>query len=96
MLPLWGGLPFTQLSGWHPKPRLNSEFGNAILVAGSIYEATRYFEIFQNTPLKGKCALITSYNPATRDITTEGTGENTETEKEYVYKIYTELLKNIW
>src|SRR3989344_1049860 len=77
------------------KPRLNSEFGNAILVAGSIYEATRYFQMFQNTSLKGKCALITSYNPATRDIVTEGTGENTETEKEYVYKIYSELLKNV-
>jgi type I restriction enzyme R subunit len=77
------------------KPRLSSEFGNAILIAGSIYEATRYFEIFQNTPLKGKCALITSYNPVTKDITTEGTGENTETDKEYVYKIYSELLKDI-
>jgi len=77
------------------KPRLNSEFGNAILIAGSIYEATRFYEIFQSTSLKGKCALITSYNPATKDITTEGTGENTETEKEYVYKIYSELLDDI-
>jgi len=77
------------------KPRLSSEFGNAILIAGSIYEATRYFEMFQNTPLKGKCALITSYNPATKDIATEGTGENTETDKEYVYKIYSGLLKDI-
>jgi len=77
------------------KPRLNSEFGNAILIAGSIYEATRYFDMFQNTSLKGKCALITSYNPATRDITTEDTGENTETEKEYVYNIYSELLDDI-
>ncbi|MBU0630596.1 MAG: HsdR family type I site-specific deoxyribonuclease, partial [Candidatus Margulisbacteria bacterium] len=77
------------------KPRLNSEYGTAILVAGRIYEATRYYEMFQTTPLKGKCALITSYNPATKDITTEGTGENTETEKEYVYKIYSELLKDI-
>ena len=77
------------------KPRLSSEFGNAILIAGSIYEATRYFEMFQNTPLKDKCALITSYNPATKDIATEDTGENTETDKEYVYKIYSELLKDI-
>lgn len=77
------------------RPRLNSEFGNAILVAGSIYEATRYFEIFQGTPLKGRCAIITSYNPATKDITTEDTGENTETEKEYVYKIYSDLLKDV-
>ncbi len=77
------------------KPRLNSEFGNAILIAGSIHEATRYFEMFQNTPLKGRCALITSYNPATRDIAAEDIGENTETGKEYVYKIYSELLKDI-
>ncbi|MFA6108543.1 MAG: HsdR family type I site-specific deoxyribonuclease, partial [Candidatus Latescibacterota bacterium] len=77
------------------KPRLNSEFGNAILVAGSIYEATRYFEMFQSTSLRGKCALITSYNPTTKDITTEDTGENTETAKEYVYKIYSDLLKDV-
>lgn len=74
------------------KPRLNSETGNAILVAGSIYEATRYFELFQNTALKDKCALITSYSPATKDITTEDTGANTETEKEYIYNTYISLL----
>lgn len=74
------------------KRRLSSDAGNAILVAGSIYEACRYFEIFQNTPLKGKCALITSYSPTTRDITTEDTGANTETQKEYLYNTYANLL----
>jgi len=74
------------------KPRLNSDMGNAILIAGSIYEACRYFELFQNTELKGKCAVITSYNPSTRDITTEDTGMNTETEKEFIYKTYVALL----
>ena len=74
------------------KPRLSSDAGNAILVAGSIYEACRYFELFQDTPLKSKCALITSYSPAARDITTEDTGANTETEKEYLYNMYVNLL----
>jgi type I restriction enzyme R subunit len=74
------------------KPRLSSGMGNAILIAGSIYEACRYFELFQNTELKGKCAVITSYNPSTRDITTEDTGANTETEKEYIYNTYKTLL----
>jgi len=74
------------------KPRLSSDAGNAILVAGSIYEACRYFELFQDTPLKGKCALITSYSPAAKDITTEDTGANTETEKEYLYNTYVDLL----
>ena len=77
------------------KPRLSSERGNAILVTSSIYEACRYFEMSQNTELKGKCAVVTSYNPITRDITTEDTGANTETERGFIYKIYTDLLKEI-
>ncbi|MFQ5329955.1 MAG: type I restriction endonuclease subunit R [Thermodesulfobacteriota bacterium] len=74
------------------KPRLSSERGNAILVASSIYEACRYFELFQKTELKGECAIVTSYNPSTRDITTEDTGANTESDKEFIYKTYTDLL----
>ncbi|HKZ66363.1 MAG TPA: HsdR family type I site-specific deoxyribonuclease, partial [Chitinophagaceae bacterium] len=74
------------------KPRLSSGMGNAILVAGSIYEACRYFDLFQKTELKGRCAVITSYNPVTRDIATEDTGANTETEKEFIYKTYVALL----
>ena len=50
------------------KPRLNSERGNALLIASSIYEACRYYELFQKTPLKDKCAIVTSYNPGTSDI----------------------------
>src|SRR5678816_587235 len=41
------------------KPRLSSERGNAILVASSIHEACRYFALFQKTPFKGKCAVVT-------------------------------------
>ena len=77
------------------KPRLNSERGNAILVASSIYEACRYYELFQKTELKGKCAIVTSYNPITGDITTEDTGANTETEKQFMYNLYEELLKDV-
>jgi type I restriction enzyme R subunit len=77
------------------KPRLSRSSGNAILVAGRIYEAVKYFELFQRTEFKNKCAVITSYNPATGDITTEDTGENTETEKEFIYKVYTDLLKDV-
>jgi type I restriction enzyme R subunit len=77
------------------KPRLNSSTGNAILVAGSIYEACKYFELFQQTEFKNRCAIITSYNPAAHDINKEDTGANTETDKEFIYKIYTELLKDV-
>ena len=77
------------------KPRLSSSTGNAILVAGSIFEACKYYDLFQKTEFKGKCAIVTSYNPATKDITTEDTGANTETDKEFIYKLYTEILKDI-
>jgi type I restriction enzyme, R subunit len=76
------------------KPRLSSERGNAILVASSIYEACKYFTLFQKTPLKGKCAVITSYNPQTQDVTEEETGANTETDKQFIYT-YAELLKDV-
>ena len=77
------------------KPRLSSERGNAILVTSSIYEACRYFDLFNETPLKGKCALITSYNPSTQDVTREEIGANSETAKQYIYNVYTELLKDV-
>ena len=80
---------------FNTKPRLNSDVGNAILVASSIYEACKYYDIFQKTPLRGKCAIVTSYNPQTKDITTEDTGENTETEKEFMYNLYQGILKDV-
>ncbi len=76
------------------KPRLSSERGNAILVASSIYEACKYFTLFQKTPFKGRCAVVTSYNPQAQDVTLEETGANTETDKQFIYNTYTELLKN--
>lgn len=77
------------------KPRLSSERGNAILVASSIYEACKYFILFQKTAFKGKCAVITSYNPLAGNVTLEETGANTETDKQFIYNTYTELLAGI-
>ena len=77
------------------KRRLSSEHGNAMLVASSIYEACKYFDLFQRTPFRGKCALVTSYNPHVRDITLENTGANTETDKEFIYNTYTALLQDV-
>ncbi len=77
------------------KPRLSSERGNAILVASSIYEACKYFALFQKTPFKNKCAVVTSYNPLASDVTLEETGANSETDKQFIYSTYTELLKDV-
>ncbi|HPT72802.1 MAG TPA: HsdR family type I site-specific deoxyribonuclease [Candidatus Cloacimonadota bacterium] len=80
---------------FNTKPRLSSERGNALLIASSIYEACKYYEIFQKTELGKKSAIVTSYNPNSQDITTEDTGANTETDKEYIYKLYQEILKDV-
>ncbi|MHA6896913.1 type I restriction endonuclease subunit R [Ralstonia pseudosolanacearum] len=77
------------------KPRLSNERGNAILVASSIYEACKYFTLFQKTLFKGRCAVVTSYNPQARDVTLEEIGANTETDKQFIYNTYTELLKDV-
>ena len=77
------------------KPRLSSSRGNALLVATSIYEACKYFTLFQKTAFKGRCGVVTSYNPLARDITLEDTGAATETDKEFIYNTYTELLRDI-
>jgi len=77
------------------KPRLKSQNGNAILVASSIYEAAKYYNLFLKTELKNKCAVITSYNPNASDVSLEDTGADSETDKEFIYKTYTDLLKDV-
>ena len=57
------------------KPRLMDGHGNAMLVAGSIYEACKFYELFAKTELKGKCAIVTSYAPTVADTKGETTGD---------------------
>ncbi|MBX0328393.1 HsdR family type I site-specific deoxyribonuclease [Oscillochloris sp. ZM17-4] len=75
--------------------RLNDGRGNAMLVAASIYDACKYYELFQKTPFRAHCAVVTSYNPQAQDVTKEETGANTETDKQFIYTTYTELLKDV-
>ena len=77
------------------KPRLSSERGTAMLVARSIFEASKYYALFQKTVFKGHCAVITSYNPQAADITLEDTGAANETDKQFIYNLYQEMLKDV-
>ncbi|MEN8220840.1 MAG: type I restriction endonuclease subunit R [Pseudomonadota bacterium] len=74
------------------KPCLQNGKGNAMLVSGSIYQACKYYELFQKVGLK-QCAIISSYNPSIKDIKGESTGEEGFTEKLRQYEIYTKMLK---
>ncbi len=73
------------------RDRLVSGHGNALLVSGSIYQACKLYELFDKTDLKGKCAIITSYNPTHADIKGEESGEGM-TEKLREYEIYQRML----
>jgi type I restriction enzyme R subunit len=73
------------------KDRLQSGKGNAILVARSIYEACKYYELFQNKGFS-KCAIITSYDASLKSIKGETTGEDEPTEKIQQYEIYQKML----
>ena len=73
------------------RDRLQSGRGNALLVSDSIYSACRLFEMFQDTDLADKCAIVTSYKPATADIKGEETGEGL-TERLRKFDIYRKML----
>ncbi len=72
------------------KERLQNGRGNAMLVSDSIYNACRYYELFQQAGLK-QCAIITSFVPTPADIKGEETGEG-YTEKLQRFEIYRKML----
>ena len=70
------------------KERLQNGRGNAMLVSDSIYNACRYFELFQNAGLEN-VAIVTSFVPNAADI--KGEGDN-YTEKLQRFDIYRKML----
>ncbi len=73
------------------RDRLRSGHGNALLVSDSIYAACRFFEMFCQKGLAGKCAIVTSYRPMPSDLKGEESGEGL-TERLRQYEIYQKML----
>lgn len=73
------------------KPRLMDGRGNAMLVGSSIYQACKFYELFCQAGFKGKCAIVTSYQPQAGDIAKEDSGEGA-TERLRQYDIYRQML----
>lgn len=73
------------------KPRLSDGRGNAMLVGASIYQACKFYELFCQAGFKGKCAIITSYEPQVGDIAKEDSGHGA-TERLRQYDIYRQML----
>ncbi|WP_187848891.1 type I restriction endonuclease subunit R [Helicobacter pylori] len=74
-------------------PRLRNGKGNAMLVADGIPDACQYFELFLETELKDKVAVITSYEPNIADLKDCGSDESKES---YQYRTYCKMLQNFF
>lgn len=73
------------------KPRLMDGNGNAMLVAGSVYAACKYYEIFQSKSFR-KCAIISSYEPNAGDLRTDTVSDDEDTETFTKYTIYRQMV----
>lgn len=71
------------------KPRLQSNRGTAMLVANSILEACKYWEIFQSSNFKN-CAVVTSFDINKRNETID---VEESSEEDYKKSIYERMLK---
>lgn len=71
---------------------LDKGFGNAMLVAGDIYQAYRYWKEFQETEMAGHCAVISSYEPVEVSLPDGHSGNGTKTEEEFKYKTAKEMM----
>ncbi|MDD9316200.1 type I restriction endonuclease subunit R [Acinetobacter lactucae] len=73
------------------RPRLMDGRGNAMLVCSSVYQACTAYKLFNETDLKGKVAIVTSYLPTAASIKGEESGAGL-TEKLAKYDIYRQML----
>lgn len=73
------------------KQALVSGRGNAMLVCASVHQACVVYDLFSKTDLAGKCAVVTSYQPAASTIKGEESGEGL-TEKLFKYDTYRKML----
>lgn len=73
------------------RSRLAAGQGNAMLVCASVYQACKAYELFSQTDLAGKVAIVTSYQPTAASIKGEESGEGL-TEKLFKYDIYRKML----
>ncbi len=83
-------IAFDIIKDFRIKPRLKDGRGNAMLVTRSIYEACRYYEIFQNFGFNN-CAIVTSFEPTASSIKGEATGDK-KTEKIEQFDTYQKML----
>lgn len=74
---------------------LSEGYGNAMLVAGEIYQAYKYWECFENTALKGKTAVVSSYDPQMGVSIAQGHSNDAENDEEtFKYNMAKKMMGN--
>lgn len=77
---------------------LNTSWCNAMLVAGNIECAYKYYDFFQNkcsdTRLKGRCAVVTSYEPSDYDLRKKTASVEIEASEKFKHDMAEQAFKN--
>lgn len=74
-------------------PALSKGWGNAMLIADSIYAAFRYWKAFQDTSLRGHCAVVSSYKPGNEPpLGNAHSSEEELSEEEFKYNTAREMI----
>lgn len=79
------------LLDFETKPRLELGRWNAMLVAWSIYEACKYYELFVKAGFT-KCAVVSSYKPMVASIKWTTTGEDEISDDVTKYETYRKMI----
>lgn len=75
---------------------MTESWANAMLVAGNIEAAYKYYDFFQNqssdTTLKNRCAVVTSYDPSVNDLRKKTTDPNIEHSEKFKFDMAKQAL----
>lgn len=70
---------------------LRQDWCNAMLIAGDIYSAYKYYDFFQNKcsdkTLKNRCSVVTSYSPSDNDLRKDVTDTTKETRNKFIHDV---------
>ncbi len=77
----------------------SQDWCSAMLVAGSIYSAYRYYDFFQNkcsdTSLRDRCAVVTSYQPSDYDLRKDSSDPHDVTEAKFKHDMALQSFKDL-
>lgn len=77
---------------------MTESWANAMLVAGNIEAAYKYYDFFQNqssdTTLKNRCAVVTSYDPSVNDLRKKTTDPNIEHSEKFKFDMAKQAFEN--